>query len=262
MNTTEQRTIKYENPPINEIICGILFNEIQKLQTGHFGVLWHKFRPDFKVSEDQNLIDPIPQEDLSNRGLFPLPRVLFIHRNDNEVIQAQRNLFFHNWRKKRYDDIYPGYNTVIANFEKYLSCFQEFLAEENLGDLVPKRYEITYVDLILENAGWETLNNLQHIFPSFVTLKDRNKLLADIREINWSMTVGLPNDSGQLHLSIRNDQRVGDGRHLLRIEFTAFSDQPYEPMRNWFNYAHEVIIELFTNLMSDEIQYQLWGRKS
>ena len=66
-------------------------------------------------------------------------------------------------------------------------------------------YEITYVNLILENAGWETLNNLQHIFPSFVTLKDRNRLLADIREINWTMAFGLPNDSGQLNLSIRND---------------------------------------------------------
>lgn len=262
MNTTEQQTIKYENPPINEIVCGVLFDEIKGLQTAHFGKLWQKFSPDFMASEDQSLIDPIPAEDLSNRGLHPLPRVLFIHKDDNEIIQVQRNRFHHNWRKTRYDDKYPGYETVIENFEKHLSSFQEFLAEEELGNLVPNGYEITYVDLILENAGWETLNNLGHIFPSFVTLKDRNRLLADIRGINWSMTFGLPNDSGQLQLSIRNDQRLGDGRQLLRIESTAFNDQPYNPMRNWFNYAHDVLAEAFTNLMSDEIQYQLWGRKS
>ena len=262
MNMTEQRTVKYENPPINEIVCGVLFDEIQRLQTGHFGMLWQKFRSDFVATGDHSLIDPIPDEELSNRGAFPLPRVWFVHRNDNEVIQVQRNRFYHNWRKRRYDDKYPGYETVMENFEKYLSCFQEFLAEEKLGDFVPIRYEITYVNLILENAGWETLNNLQHIFPSFVTLKDRNKLLADIREINWTMAFGLPNDSGQLQLSIRNDRRVGDDRHLLRIEFAAFINEPYNPMRNWFNYAHGVIIELFSNLMSDEIQYQLWGRKS
>ena len=261
MNTTEQRTITFENPPINEVICGVLFDEIQKLQTAHFGILWQKFRPDFTVSEDLNLIDPVPEEDLNNRGAFPLPRVLFVNRDVNEVIQAQRNRFFHNWRRRQYDDEYPGYEKVIENFERYLSLFREFLAEENLGDIVPDRYELTYINLILENAGWETLNNLGHIFPSFVSLKDRHRLLADIRDINWHMAIGLPNDSGQLHLSIRNVRRVDD-RHLLRIEFTAFSDQRHEPVRDWFDNAHEIILELFSNLISDETQEYLWGRKS
>ena len=262
MNTTEQRTPKYGNPPINEIVCGVFFDSIKGLQTGHFGVLWQKFRPDFTALEDHNLIDPVPEEDLNKRGAFPLPRVWFVHKDDNEVIQAQRNRFYYNWRKKQYNDVYPGYETAIANFEKYLSGFQEFLDEEKLGDLVPKGYEITYVNLILENEGWETLNNLQHIFPSFVSLKDRNRLLADIREINWHMAFGLPNDSGQLNLSIRNVRRVGNDRHLLRIEFTARINQPYQPMRDWFDFAHEAIIELFSDLISDKIHEQLWGRKS
>ena len=101
MNTTEQRTQKYENPPINEIVCGVLFDEIQRLQTGHFGMLWQKFRSDFVATGDHNLIDPIPDEELSKRGAFPLPRVWFVHRNDNEVIQVQRNRFYYNWRKRR-----------------------------------------------------------------------------------------------------------------------------------------------------------------
>ena len=261
MNTTEQRTTEYNNPPINEIVCGILFDSIKELQTGHFGMLWQEYKSDFPVIEDHDLIDPVPREDLINRGAFPLPRVWFVHKNENEVIQVQRNRFYHNWRKRRHDDKYPGYPTVIENFEKYLSKFEGFLVKQGLGNLVPNRYEITYIDLILENAGWETLNNLDQIFPNLVSLKDRNKLLSDIRRIDWQMTFGLPNDSGQLHLSILNDRRDHDARPLLRIEFTAFNDQPYKPMREWFNYAHEVIFELFTDLISDAIHEQLWGRK-
>ena len=262
MNTTEQQTIKYENPPINEVVCGVLFDQIQKLQTGHFGILWQKFRPDFTVIEDHGLIDPIPEEDLSNRGAFPLPRVLFVHRDANEVIQAQRNRFFHNWRRRQHDDEYPGYETVMENFERYLSRFREFLAEEKLGDIVLNRYELAYINFILESAGWKTLNNLGHIFPSFVSLKDRNRLLTDIREINWHMAFGLPNDSGQLNLLINSIRREDDDRHLLRIEFTARSNQSHEPMRDWFDNAHEIILELFSNLISDETQEHLWGRKS
>ena len=262
MNITGEQTIKYENPPIDEIVCGILFDSITELRAGHLGILWQKFRSDFPGIEDQNLLDPVSEKDWSNRVIFPLPRVWFVHKDENELIQVQFNRFVHNWRKRRPDDKYPGYETVITNFEKYLSCFQEFLAEEKLGDLVPNRYEITYIDHILENEGWETISDLEKVFPNFISLKNQNMLSTDIREINAQMVFGLPNDFGQLQLSIRNARRISDDRHLLRIEFTALSNQPYKPMRGWFDLAHEAIFNLFSNLISDEIQKQFWRRKS
>ena len=260
MNTTKRQSIIFKSPPINEIVCCISFDPITNLRTGHFGLLWQKFRPDFSKTEDHNLLGPVSTEDLNNRGTFPLPRIWLVHQDDNEVIQVQRNSFLHNWRKRRFDDEYPGYKTVIANFEKYLYHFQEFLDEEKLGNLMPNQYEMTYVDHILENEGWETINNLEKIFPNLVSLKDRIILSVDIREINWQTVFGLPDDSGQLQLLIRNARRLSDNRHLLRIEFTAQSNEPYEPMRDWFDSAHEVILELFTSLISEEIQDKYWGR--
>ena len=262
MTTTGQPAVKYENPPIDEFVCGILFDSITELRAGHFGVLWQKFGPDFSGIEDQNLLGPVSEEDMNSRSALPLPRVWFVHEDENELIQVQFNRFLHNWRKRRPDDKYPGYKTVMGNFENYLSSFREFLAETELGVLVPKRYEITYIDHILENEGWETISDLERVFPNFVLLKGQNILSTDIREVNWKMVFGLPNDFGQLQLSIRNARRVVDDRHLLRIEFTAYSNQPYKPMRSWFDVAHDEILNLFSNLISDEIQMQFWGRKS
>ena len=261
MNTIGQSTIKYENPPINEIVCGILFDSITELRSGHLGILWQKFRPDFSGVEDQNLLGLVSEDDLNNRGILPLPRVWFVHEDKNELIQVQFNRFLHNWRKIQPDDKYPGYETVIENFEKYLSRFQEFLAEEKLGNLVPNQYEITYIDHIWENEGWETIGDLEKVFPDFISLKVPNILSTDIQEINWQMVSDLPNDLGQLKLSIRNARRISDGRRLLRIEFTVLSNQADKPMRDWFDLAHDVIINLFSNLISDEIQEQFWGRK-
>jgi hypothetical protein len=87
-------------------------------------------------------------------------------------------------------------------------------------------------------------------------------LSADIREFSWQMLFGLPNDFGQLQLSIHNSRRFIDKRHVLRVEFRAVSNQPYKPMRGWFNRAHEFIFDLFSNLISDEIQVKYWGRKT
>lgn len=261
MNTTEQQIIIYENPPIDEVVCGVLFDSITGLQAGHLGLLWQKFKSDFPVMEDQNLLGPLSAEEINISDTPPLPRVWLVHKDENELIQMQFNRFLHNWRKRRPSDKYPSYETVIGNFERYWSCFQDFLTGEGLGAIIPSRYELTYIDLILENEGWETLNNLEKVFTDFVSLKVQNTLSTDIREINWQMVFGLPNDLGQLHLSIRNARRISDNRHLLRIEFTAFSNQPYKPMRDWFDSAHEAIFRLFTNIIRSEIQEQFWGRK-
>ena len=261
MNMTEHQTITFENPPIDEVVCGVLFDSIKGLQAGHLGLLWQKFGSDFPVMEDQNLLGPLPTDEMTRRDTPPLPRVWMVHKDENELIQVQFNRFLHNWRKRRPSDKYPNYKTVIENFEKYFSCFQDFLAGESLGAIVPNRYELTYIDLILENEGWETLNNLGRVFTDFISLKGQNALSTDIREINWQMVFGMPNDLGQLQLLIRNARRIPDNRHLIRIEFTAFSNQPYKPMRDWFDSAHDVIFDLFTNIISNEIQEKFWGRK-
>ena len=262
MKTTEQSTIKYETPPIHEIVCGVLFDSIKELRAGHFGILWQKFRPDFSEIEDEILVPPFPAEDLETPDKFPLPRVWFIHKNENEVVQVQRNQFVHNWRKKQPDDEYPGYQKVIENFEKYLSLFQEFLAEENLGNLVVKQYELRYIDLIPKGQGWETFDDLEKVFPNLSFLTKPNTPSTDIRGVNWQTILGLPNDLGQLGLSIRNAQQISDDQQLIHIVFKALSNQPHEPMRDWFDAVHDTIIQLFLNLVSDGIQEKFWRRKS
>ena len=258
---TTQSTITYQNPPIDEIIFGLHFDPIKALQSGHFGILWQKFRPAFPKTEDQSLIGPIFAEDLGNSDKFPLPRVWFTHKEENELIQAQRNRFLHNWRKRRPNDEYPGYEKVVENFERYLSCFQEFLVEENLENLVAKGYELTYIDLIPKGQGWENVSDLIKVFPNLLSSTEKSVLLDNVTDINWQTILGLPNNLGQLAIAIRTAQRVSDNQQLLQLEFKALSNQPYQPMRAWFDTAHNAITQLFSNLVSKEIQERFWGRK-
>lgn len=262
MKTIAQPTLKYQNPPINEIVCGIRFDSIKQLQSGHFGILWQKFRSDFPRTEDQNLVGPVSEEDLGSPDKPLLPRVWFIHKNENELIQVQRNCFLHNWRKRRPDDEYPGYEKVVANFERYLFCFEEFLAEENLGNLVPRSYELTYIDLIPKEQGWENPKDLVKIFPNLLSGTRQSILLDSVIGINWQTIFGLPNNLGQLMVSIRNAQQAPDDQQIIYIEFRALSSGSYRPIRGWFNTAHNAITHLLSNLVSDEIQEKFWGRKS
>lgn len=262
MKTTIQSTTIYENPPIDEIVCGIRFDPIKQLQAGHFGILWQKFRHDFPITEDQNLVGPVSQEELGSSDKFPLPRVWFIHENENELIQVQRNRFLHNWRKRRPEDKYPGYEKVVENFEKYLSCFQEFLAEENLGHLVAREYELTYIDIIPKGHGWENPGDVAKVFPNLLSLTRQSVLLNGVQGIYCQTIFGLPNNLGQLMVSIRNAQRISDDQQIIYIEFKALSSGPDKPIRRWFNTAHNTIGKFLSNLVSNEIQEKFWGRKS
>ncbi len=261
MNKITESTIKYENPPIDEIICGIRLDSIKKLKAGHFGVLWQKFKPDFSQIEDQIPANPIPAEDFENLDKLPLPRVWFIHRDENELIQVQRNCFLHNWRKRRSDDAYPGYEKVVENFEIYLSRFQEFLKEESLGHLVPKQYELIYIDLIPKGQGWESPGDLEKVFPNLLSLTKQGIFLNNIKGINWQIILELPNGLGEVAISIRNAQRISNKQELINMEFKAVSSQAYQPMRGWFDDAHNTIMNLFCNLISYEIQEKFWVRK-
>ncbi len=261
MNKITESTIKFENPPIDEIVCGISFDSIKELKSGHFGILWQKFRPDFPKIEDQNLINPIPIEIVENLDKLPLPRVWFIHKDENEIIQIQRNRFLHNWRKRRVNDEYPGYERVVENFEIYLSRFQEFLVEENLGNIVPQQYELTYIDLIPKGQGWESPGNLEKIFPNLLSLTKQGILLSNVRSVGWQIILDLPKGLGEIVISIRNAQRDSNKQEFIHMEFNAMSNRAYQPTLSWFGDAHNTIMNLFCNLISDEIQEEFWGRK-
>ena len=136
------------------------------------------------------------------------------------------------------------------------------MAEESLGHLVPKQYELTYIDLIPQGQGWENLGNLEKVFPNLLSLTGQGIPSTNVRVINWQTILDLPNGLGEVAISIRNAQRISNKQELIHVEFKVISNRAYQPMQAWFQDAHNTIMNLFCNLTSDEIQEKFWGRKS
>ncbi len=255
---------EFDNPPINEVVCGILFKSLEDLRAAHFGLLWEKFRPDFSITEDQNIILPLPTDVISLSNKVPLPRVWFIHKNENAVIQVQRNHFLYNWRKRRPADEYPGYQQVIKDFEHYKSVFEKFLEEEKIGSINAIRYEMTYIDLLPCGEGWETLNEIDKLLSDVFSPDARNSLLKHhITNINWQTVYTLPENRGTLKILIQNGT-AAESQPVIRLEFTAMTlidkDTP-QTMRDWSNVVHDLVYQIFINLINGSVQETYWGRK-
>jgi uncharacterized protein (TIGR04255 family) len=262
----------YEKPPVIEVVCGILFEPIKALTAPYIGVLWEKFKSEYPRCKEVAPLVPVIERfddagalDQASLGeIFSLPRAWFETSDGNGLIQVQRDRFLHNWKKERDEDIYPHYGYVIGNFRKCLATFEEFLEENQLNEIKPVQFELTYVNHIPQGDAWDTLGNIKNVFPDFAWRGEGNRFLPVPEVINWQTSVVLPERCGRLHASIRLGKRRTDRHPILLFELTArgvSSERSKAAMWRWFDMAHEWIVRGFTDLTSEKLHKSAWRRR-
>ena len=270
MVTSKTSLINYENPPVAEVVCGISFKPIKTLLTPHFGLLWEKYKSEYpscrEVAPLTTVIERFEDGEVTIEfsDVPPLPRIWFIHKNENGIIQVQRDRFVINWRKVRVEDEYPRYHYVKDLFRKTLFQFEHFLEENKLGEIVHLQYEMTYVNHIPQKEGWETLNEIGILLPDFSYRNAPERFLPTPEGINWQTNFKLPDQTGRLHVSIRNASAPVTKIPIILLELTVRGIGPNktgEGMCQWFDLAHEWIVYGFADLTGKEVQRKVWKRK-
>lgn len=252
----------YKNPPVNEVVCGLQFQESDKLRIPHFGLLWDKFRSDYPILQHASPIISKKGEILvdSTTGA-PLPRVWFINKDDDQLIQFQIDRFYFNWRRRKNE--YPRYSHVIGNFEKVMSTVSNFFNEFDLGELEPIEYELTYINRIPKGQGWETIDDLRQIFTDFAWNKSTNRFLRNPGKVTWTAEFPLPEQKAFLNVNLKQATSIEDKMPLLIFELkTRGNGESVETKntRQWFDMAHEWIVRGFTDLTTPEIQ-KIWEKE-
>ena len=252
----------YKNPPINEVVCGMRFDTPDRLLIPHIGFLWDKFRVDYPVIQHAPPIASAKGEILVDKAIgMPLPRVWFINRSDDQLVQFQIDRFYFNWRRRQSD--YPRYDHVIKNFESVLNNIGNFFSEFELGELKPIEYELSYINQIPKGQGWDTIDDLSGIFSDFVWKQTKERFLPNPEKFAWQAEFPLPEKKGHLMVNLKQATRTEDKVTLLVLELKArgFDESANkEAIREWFDLAHEWIVQGFTDLTTPEIQ-KIWERE-
>jgi len=261
---------KYGKPPVVELVCGILFESLSKFLAPHMGLLWEVFKTEYpNIRQMMPLAPLIEGFDATPRSVGPLsddfplhPRVWFETKDGTGLIQVQRDRFLYNWKKVKPEDEYLHYEHVIGQFKNCLSQFESFLHDNELGEIKPIQYELTYVNHIPKGEGWNKLNEVGKVFPDISWRNGTNRFLTELEGMNVQTSFRLPERQGRLHAAIRYGIRQPD-QAILLLDLTCRGigeDRSRSAMWQWFDLAHQWIVRGFADLTSAEMQESTWRR--
>jgi uncharacterized protein (TIGR04255 family) len=275
MDKQANSLIHYENPPVTEVVIGVLFEPINSLLIPHFGILWEKYRSEYSDCREVPPLPPIietfeegqlpPKSIIEFSDLPPLPRIWFVHNSKNRIIQVQRDRFLHNWKKADPKDEYPRYYSVYERFLTHCSQFESFLEENKLGKIVPLQFEMTYVNHIPQGEGWKSLAEIASLLPDFAYRNIKGRFFPNPENINWRTAFALPKNAGRMHVNIRNGTHIETRQATLILELTVRgigTDRSKAGMKEWFDLAHQWIVYGFADLTDEEVQKKIWKREA
>ena len=272
METLDQK-LDFVRPPIEEVVLSVLFESLAGFLAPHLGEIWQELKKEGFVNiAEQPLVLPT-MEHFSNIGgeselhignVPNLARIWFIHKDGDQIIQVQRDRFAFNWRKTKAEQNYPGFSAILEKFEGFYNRFGETIQNMEVGTLTPLQYELTYIDQLMQGEGWNNLEDMGKIYNLFMDSQSSDSFWSGAESMMLQASFPIGDLHSRLYLTIGNRVSVSDQRQTLQTDFTmrGFPQNAEHAMPAWFKWARDRIREKFVRMFTEDIQTQIWERKS
>lgn len=257
--------VRFDKPPLEEVIVGAYFAQPIPLRSEHVGLFWSEVRKELPVIQQQAELSPPfgPTQPFGFTGpgeLYPMPRFFLVSEDESILVQIQKNAFLLNWRKRNAE--YPRFDTVKKRFDVYYAALVDFVSRELRTEMpLIQSTELTYSNLVDECPHWNRARDTSNVIPSFslpnvgaeASTVDFNNVTAYTLEPDLMLSVAIrtarrPTNANAVVLAF----------DLRTIGALGAASKPEAD--NWYERAHETIIGAFTALTAESIQQDLWQR--
>lgn len=264
--------VRFDHPPVVEVVFGLTFSLNRPLQSAHFGSFWEKVRRDFPVVDDASPIQAIfetpesgavsPDFKVQVFDMPPLRRVWFAAKDGRQLIQLQADRFFYNWKRVEDSDNYPGFEKIFSTFLKQADVFAEFLREMELGSPKYSQLELIYTNLIGQSNGLNVATP-SRLLVDHIHQDTADRFLPQPESFNWNSIYSLPDRLGRLYINAQTARRTSSSEHVVRLDAIARglpTDNSAPGRAAWFRLAHEWITQGFADATVTSVQNEAWGR--
>ena len=261
----------FTDPPVIEVALSVGFGPLARYANAHSGLFWRRFaeafarveeHPPFNIPPVRELQEA-PQEIEIVDGPPPI-RTWLIANDGSELLQLQRDVFAHNWRKTGPDQEYPRYESVRARFQEYFRSFVEFVDEEDLGAIEPHACEVTYVNHIPVGEHLKGSGNLEELMTLWSW--PHTTFLTKPNEARFAAQFVIRDDSdrfvGRLNVDAKPAYRRSDNSGIIVLSLTARGipfGNGVDGVLAFFDLGREWIVRGFTDLTTPKM-HGVWGR--
>ena len=158
---------------------------------------------------------------------------------------------------------YPRYERVLASFLANFEIFQEFLADEDLGQPLLNQWELTYVNHIPAGDGWQHHGELGSVVP-LVENSVTGGFLPEPEDVALRVRYRIADQPGiaRLHVAASPgfDQHA---RPTLQLTLTArggLEPDAASSLESSLNVGREWIVRGFAEVTSRSM-HELWERE-
>lgn len=264
-------TPKFSKPPVVETILGVHFVPMRRLKNAHFGIFWKQLKTtDWPHIDEAAPVSPtverfgegVPLE-LRNINLHltteAAPTRLRIRNSDDDrMIQIQNGVFRYNWLGHKEQNKYPQFGSVNRDFYSCYSRFADFARKENLGDIQPQQWEISYINHLEKGTVWKQPQDVASVFPNLLgSLPPLNSTGTPVESLGgqWCHLIG--EQQGRLHINLKHARKADETEifvFTLTARGPAHSD---EEMHAGIELGHQTIVFAFKELTSPAA-HQYW----
>lgn len=246
-----KKTLKFKNAPINELVFGVHFDELDVDDNYKF-LFYESIKDEYpSVTENPPLNSIIEKKDKLNYNI-PLKgfntRHFFINKDNDKLIQLQKNRFLFNWRKTENMDNYPHFNNVYKDFDILFGMLENKLNKA----LDIKQLEVTYYDHIYLESFELKNYDLSKIFSFWNSSEQFN-------QINLSYSIFKEEINGNLNIDIKSANRKDDNKKLIVLNSTCrgmfLNNQSF---KEWFDVSHNILLEYFFTNITEKAK-TIWG---
>ncbi|SCZ52903.1 TIGR04255 family protein [Thiohalomonas denitrificans] len=262
-------------PPLTEVVLDVQFEPLTTLSIPEIGSFWHRVKDRFTDIEQHPPLEPsierigvppeTPQLRFALREMPPIPRIWFLNKNGQELIQIQQDRFIRNWRRINDVNEYPRYEShVRPKFVEDYELFSRFLVQEGIGRLVPTQCEITYINHIPADESWREHCDYATIFSFWQNFGTSEGIVLEDVSANLNFLMHKEDEFvGRLRVNSRPGYRASDKMPVYVFTLTARGrplGEGLDGVIKFFDFGRSAIVDQFTK-MTTPLMHMHWRRK-
>ncbi|MCH8822647.1 MAG: TIGR04255 family protein [Planctomycetes bacterium] len=258
-----------------ETATSVQFIQLSGLSNAQVALFWdHKLRSDYPehtntgpISSQSEQFSELPRKrpqfPILKVGAFPPARLQMMSKDNHQMVQMQNDRLVFNWRRLD-KGTYPRWKMTREKFRDALSKFREFLKEENIGELKPKQWEVTYVNHFLAGEDWKSPDDWEALVPGLIGTGIKLPQLEK-ESLGTRIQLEIKPRKGRLHVELNHGFRSTEDEETEILTLQLVARGPVESedeteLMNGLDLGRSVIVRAFAELTGAEA-HKRWGRE-